>query len=185
MLNAIKLLHIYIIYDILPISLGAIRIKNEQQVDKTLNNCKEDYVMVTFRRGDRWVELETFSSKDVAEYLDKALNKKLHKRRFEMLANPKWCKGILATIDGTSFIICADFATWIELSFNVKDIAKMADVIDALKKWDKFSQTERKYVFDFDLEDQKTHITIFENGYASAEEYKSHFEKYELSVTKF
>ncbi len=39
-----------------------------------------------------------------------------------MLANPKWCKGILATIDGTSFIICADFCTWIELSFNVKDM---------------------------------------------------------------
>ena len=105
--------------------------------------------MISFQRGDRWVKLETFSSKDVAEYLDKALNKKLHKRRFEVLANPKWCKGILATIDGTSFIICADFATWIELSFNVKDIAKMADVIDALKKWDKFSQTERKNVFDF------------------------------------
>lgn len=141
--------------------------------------------MISFQRGDRWVKLETFSSNDVAEYLDKALNKKLHKRRFEVLANPKWCKGILATIDGTSFIICADFCTWIELSFNVKDIAKMADVIDALKKWDKFSQTERKNVFDFDLEDQKTHITIFENGYASVKSYKSHFEKYELSVTEF
>lgn len=139
--------------------------------------------MISFQRGDRWVQLETFSSKDVAEYLDKALNENSEQRRFEMLANPKWCKGVLATIDGTSFIIYANFATCIELSFNVRDVDKMSDVIAALKKWDKFSQTECKYVLDF--EDKETHITIFENGYASVKAYKSHFEKHELSVTMF
>lgn len=139
--------------------------------------------MITFKRCSKWVKLETFSSKEVAEYLDKELNKEPNKRRFEVLAIPKWGKGILANIDGTSFIICADFDTWIELSFNVKDIAKMADVINALKKWNKFSQTECKYVFDF--KDSNTHITIFKNGYASDKEYKAHFRKYDVSVTAF
>ena len=139
--------------------------------------------MIRFQLGDRWVTLETFSSKDVADYLDKALNENSEQTRFELLANPKWCKGILATIDGTSFIIYGDCSTYIELSFNVRDVEKMSDVIETLKIWDKFSKTERKYVFDF--EDNETHTTIFENGYASADGYKSRFDKYGLSVTEF
>ena len=142
--------------------------------------------MISFYNDDgKWVELETFTSEDVAEYLNKALNKELHKRRFKILANSKLGKGILATIDGTSFMISANYATWIELSFNVNAIPKMIEVIDALKKWDKFSQTERKNMFDFNLEDKKTHITIFENGYVPVKDYKAHFYMYKLSVTEF
>jgi len=140
--------------------------------------------MISFYRNGNWVYLETFSSKDIATYLNTALNANSEHRRFEVLAQPKWCKGILAAIDGTSFIIYANLDTYIELSFNVKDTEKMSDVIKALKKWDKFSQSERKYVLDF--EDKETHITILENGYTSVESYQlSHFKNYKLTISEF
>jgi len=141
--------------------------------------------MISFYKGNRWVELETFTVEDVVEYLNKELNKSFHKKRFEILATSIMRKVILTSIDGTNFVINANYATWIELSYNIQDRTKMTDVIDALKKWDKFTQTECKNMFDFDLEDKKTHITIFENGYVSVQDYKAHFYRYELAVTEF
>ncbi len=139
--------------------------------------------MISFERDDRWVELETFSSEDVVNYLDKALNENQEKKRFESLATSKWCKGILASFEGTSFIIFANLSTCIEFTFNVRDFEKMSEVIEVLKKWDKFSKTEFKFICDF--EEGNTHITIFENGYVSTARYKSHFHKHKLSITKF
>ena len=141
--------------------------------------------MVSFNRSGRKVKLETFSSKDVAEYLDDEINKDCNNRRFEISANTKWFGGILATIDGASFIIYANSGTWIEISCNIKDAKNMADVINALKRWNRFSQTEGKRVVEFNLEDKVTHIIVFENGYASGQAYKSHFNNYELSITEF
>ena len=55
----------------------------------------------------------------------------------------------------------------------------------SLKHIDKIYDNGVQAVFDFNLEDKKTHITIFENGYVPVKDYKAHFYMYKLSVTEF
>lgn len=137
--------------------------------------------MVSFLRNGKNIELNTFSSKEVVQYL----KEELHKEEFKVLAIPKWCHGILASINGTSFIIYAKFSTYIELSYNSDDIGNISKVIEAIKRWEQFTKTEEKFYVDFEDKETNTHTTIFENGYASSKAYSSRFEKYKLTITKF
>lgn len=141
--------------------------------------------MIGFRRRGKNVQLATFSSRDVAEYLDDEINEDCNNRRFEILARSKMNGSILATIDGESFIIYGTGQTSFEISCNIKDAPNMADVINALKGWNRFSKTERKFMVEINCKDDRTRTIIFENGYISPEQYEIHFSEHKPSITEF
>lgn len=135
---------------------------------------------ISFEREERWVELQTFSNKEVIEYLTSKLN--AAKNRFKVSANPKFCNGVMAKFENVNFIIHAE-KTWIELSFDRADTKKMSYVIEEITKWDKFSKTEKTFYVEIDEDNSCT--IIFENGYATCGEYRRHFGNDKLKITPF
>lgn len=97
---------------------------------------------ISFARKGKWVELNEFSNQEVIEYLASKLN--TEKNYFKLLAQPKFCNGVMVEFDGVNFIIYAK-NTWIELSFEKANAQKMATVVETIEKWDKFSQTEKTF----------------------------------------
>ena len=135
---------------------------------------------ISFKRNGKEVVLNCFSNDDVISYLTLKLNTDVP--RFKILAKPKVCNGVMAKLDDTSFIIHAEY-TWIELSFNKADTPKMAVVIDEIKKWERFTQTEEKFYVEIDEGNSRS--IIFENWFESCEEYRKFFDKYEPKITIF
>ena len=135
---------------------------------------------ISFEREGKWVELQTFSNKEVIEYLTLKLN--ANENRFKVSANPKFCDGVMAKFEDVNFIIHAD-KTQIELSFDRADTEKMSYVIEEITKWDKFSKTEETFYVEID--ENNSHTIIFENGYATCGDYRRHFNNDKLKITSF
>ena len=135
---------------------------------------------ISFKRNEKWVELEFFYNNDVIEYLDSKLN--INNHCFKMAARPKICDGIMAKYDDVYFVIHAN-KTYIELSFQKNNAEKMSDVICEITRWDKFSKTEKTFYVEIDEGDCRT--IIFENGYATCGEYRMRFGDENIKITSF
>lgn len=59
----------------------------------------------------------------------------------------------------------------------------MSSVIEEITKWDKFSQTESTFYIEIDEHTSRT--IIFENGYATCEEYITRFGNDKIKITIF
>ena len=122
---------------------------------------------IRFERNGKKVELNEFLPTDVYFYLKEKLYGDI-----SFLTTPWISDVILASYKKVPFIINAE-ATCIELSFMVNGVKKMQEVIDNIKKWDAFSNTEEKfYVL---LKRGNSMSVIFENGYASQKSYLNKF----------
>lgn len=135
---------------------------------------------ISFERKGKWVNVQTFFTKEVIEYLTSKLN--TNQSHFKVSAKPKFCKCVMAKFEDVNFIICAE-KTWIEISFDKANAEKMTSVIDEITKWEQFSKTEK--TFYIEIEDGDSCTIIFENGYATCEEYRRHFKNSELKITIF
>lgn len=132
--------------------------------------------MISFERNGRNVKLHEFSNEDVVKYLRSELTE------FKVIAIPRLGNVVLVAYKDVCFGIYAK-ATCIELSYNPKEKEKMLKLIDVIKKWDKFSQTELTFYVQF--EDEETYHTIFENGYATSREYERTLQNVNLKITEF
>ena len=134
----------------------------------------------SFERKGRQVP-KTFSNNEVIKYLKTKLNTDEH--RFEILAKPKFCNGVLAKLDDTPFIVYAN-NTWIEISFDRADAEKMTPVIEKFTKWSRFSEKQPFYV---KIDEESSRTIIFENGYVEPEAYINgrYFKNDEPKITFF
>ena len=135
---------------------------------------------VNLERKNRFVELETFTTDDILTHLSLRLN--VIDPHLRITGRPKFCNGVMAKFDNTSFIIHAE-ETSIELSFDKDEAFILKPVIREIMNWDKFSKTEQTFYVTIDEDNSRT--IIFENGYASCEDYRRFFNGEEISITIF
>ena len=137
---------------------------------------------ISFKRDGEWVELHEFRTEEVIHYLETKMNQKT--KKFLISAKPNFGNSVMANFDGVNFIICTD-GTQIELAFEKKDAEKMSPIVEQITKWEKFSDTEKRFYVNVDSDKDNTRSVIFENGYSTCGEYKRFLSNKELDFTTF
>ena len=134
--------------------------------------------MARYKKVDgKSVEFQEFSNSEVIEYLAATFN--TITPRFMVLSRSLFNNSLIAKFDDVSFLLNAA-GTCIEIGFAKVDSDKMEPIVEAFKKWDKFSEDCKPFYVKVDKDIARS--LLFESGYQSRGAFRRRLETYDCEI---
>ena len=136
----------------------------------------------TMTESEREYVEENYSSQPQTVAIIQAYNKSVDTEKYGAFVSSKDDVKVVENKDedGTDAVDVT-----VTLAFEKKDAEKMSPIVEQITKWEKFSDTEKRFYVNVDSDKDNTRSVIFENGYSTCGEYKRFFSNKELDFTTF